>query len=107
MKLINSVNESRYKKFDTLFISDYKWEFLADKYRIIADMDIWEELEEECRSDDDYTSVLYCDVNGYSCLDMLQSDLNYADIERLLKHGTIILYTNKDKDFHILVQADY
>ena len=106
MKLINSVKGSRYKKIDTIFISDYKWEFLADKYRIIAEEEEWEELEADFMSEEG-TSVLYGDVNGHSCLDILQSAYNYTEIERLLKYRNVILYTNEDKDFHILVQSDY
>lgn len=103
MKLINSVNKSRYKKIDVFFMDEYKWKFLADKYSVVADEDIWEELEEDYRSDDDYTSVLYGDVNGHSCLEILQSAYNYNEIERLFKYRQITLYTDKDKDFHILV----
>lgn len=103
MKLINSVKKSRYKKINTIFMSEYKWEFLADKYRIIADEDIWEELEEDYQSDDDYTSVLYGDVNGYNCFEILQSAYNYKEIERLLQYNQVTLYTDKNKDFHILV----
>ena len=106
MKLINSVKESRYKKIDTIFISDYKWEFLADKYRIIADEEEWAELEADFMSEED-TSVVYADVNGHSCLDILQDAFNYKEIERLLKYRNFILYTNEDKDFHILVKSDY
>ena len=57
MKLINSVNESRYKKIDALFMDEYKWEFLADKYRIIADEEEWAELEADLISEED-TRVL-------------------------------------------------
>ena len=106
MKLINSVNETKYKTIDTIFISDYKWEFLADKYRIIADDEEWADFETEYTSDED-TRVLYGDVNGHSCLDILQSAHNYMEIERLLKYRNVILYTNKNKDFHILVKSDY
>lgn len=103
MKLINSVNESHYKTVDTVFISEYKWEFLSDKYRIIADEDIWEELEDEYNSDE-YTDVLYGDVNAHSCLEILQSGYNYKEIEQLFKSRKITLYTNENKHFHILAQ---
>ena len=106
MKLINSVNETRYTKIDAFFMDEYKWEFLADKYRIIAEEEEWEELEADFMSEEG-TSVLYGDVNGHSCLDILQSAYNYTEIERLLKYRNVILYTNEDKDFHILVQSDY
>lgn len=53
------------------------------------------------------TRVLYGDVNGHSCLELLQSAYNYKEIERLLKYRKVILYTNEDKDFHILLQSDY
>ena len=106
MKLINSVNESRYKKIDAFFMDEYKWEFLADKYRIIADDEEWAELEADFMSEED-TRVLYGDVNGRSCLDILQSAFNYKEIERLLKYGNFILYTNEAKDFYILVQDEY
>ena len=106
MKLINSVNETKYKTIDTIFISDYKWEFLADKYRIIADDEEWADFETEYTSDED-ARVLYGDVNGHSCLDILQDAYNYTEIERLLKYRNVILYTNKNKDFHILVKSDY
>ena len=107
MKLINSVKGSRYKKIDTIFISDYKWEFLADKYRITINSEEWAGFETDFIGDDDYTRVLYGDVNGHSCLELLQSAYNYTEIERLLKYRNVILYTNEDKDFHILVQSDY
>ena len=107
MKLINSVNETKYKTIDTIFISDYKWEFLADKYRIIADDEEWADFETDFIGDDDYTRVLYGDVNGHICLNILQDAFNYKEIERLLKYGNFILYTNEDKDFHILVKNDY
>ena len=87
-------------------MDDYKWEFLADKYRIIADDEEWADLEADFMSEEG-TSVLYGDVNGHSCLDLLQSAYNYTEIERLLKHRNFILYTNEDKDFHILVKSDY
>lgn len=45
MRLINSVNGSRYKTIDAFFMDEYKWEFLADKYRIIADEEEWADLE--------------------------------------------------------------
>ena len=107
MKLINSVNETRYTKIDAFFMDEYKWEFLADKYRIIAEEEEeWEELEADFMSEEG-TSVLCGDVNGHSCLDILQSAYNYTEIERLLKYRNVILYTNEDKDFHILVQSDY
>ena len=102
MKLINSVNETHYKKIDTIFISDYKWKFLADKYHAIAEEDIWEELEEEYISYNDNIDILYGDVNGYSCFDILQSAYNYKEVEHMLKNNVITLYTNKDKDFYIL-----
>lgn len=105
MKLISSVNGSRYKTIDAFFMDYYKWEFLADKYRIIADNEDWAELEVDYTSAED-TRVLYGDVNGHSCLDNF-ADFTYNDIERLLKNGEIILYTNEYKDFHILVQSDY
>ena len=106
MKLINSVNETRYTKIDAFFMDEYKWEFLADKYRIIADEEEWAELEADLISEED-TRVLCGDVNGHSCLDILQDAFNYKVIDRLLRHGEVILYTNEDKDFHILVQSDY
>ena len=106
MKLINSVNETRYTKIDAFFMDDYKWEFLADKYRNIADDEEWAYLEAGYMSEED-TSVVYGDVNGHSCLELLQSAYNYMEIERLLKYRNVILYTNEDKDFHILVQSDY
>ena len=106
MKLINSVIGSRYKKIDAFFMEEYKWKFLADKYRIIAEEEEWAELEAGYTSYED-TSVLYGDVNGHSCLELLQSAYNYKEIERLLKCRNVILYTNEDKDFHILVQRDY
>ena len=106
MKLINSVIGSRYKKIDAFFMEEYKWEFLADKYRIIADEEEWADLEADFMSEED-TRVLYGDVNGHSCLDILRDAFNYKVIDRLLKHGEVILYTNEDKDFHILVQRDY
>ena len=106
MKLINSLNETRYKVVDAFFMEEYKWEFLADKYRIIADVEEWADLEADFMSEED-TSVLYGDVNGRSCLDILQSAYNYMEIERLLKYRNVILYTNDDKDFHILVKSDY
>lgn len=101
MKLINSVNETRYKKIDAFFMDVYKWEFLADKYRITLNTEEWADLETE------YTSVLYGDVSGHSCLGILQDDFNYKEIERLLKHRNFILYTNENKDFHILIQDEY
>ena len=106
MRLINSLNKTRYKKIDAFFMEEYKWGFLADKYRITADEYLWDELEEDYRSEVD-TDVLYGDVNGHSCLDTLQSAFNYAEIERLFKDRKVTLYTNEDKDFHILVQSDY
>ena len=106
MKLINSVNETRYKKIDAFFMEEYKWEFLADKYRITLNTEEWADLEAVFMSDED-TSVLYGDVNGHSCLDILQDAFNYKEIERLLKYRNFILYTNEDKDFHILVKSDY
>ena len=106
MKLINSVIGSRYKKIDEFFMDEYKWEFLADKYRIIADEEEWAELEADFMSEED-TSGIYGDVNGHSCLNILQDAFNYKEIERLLKYGNFILYTNEDKDFHILVKNDY
>ena len=106
MKLINSVIGSRYKKIDAFFMEEYKWEFLADKYRITADDEEWAELEADFMSEED-TRVLYGDVIGHSCLDILRDAFNYKVIDWLLKHGEVILYTNEDKDFHILVQRDY
>ena len=106
MNLINSVNETRYTKIDAFFMDDYKWEFLADKYRIIADVEEWAGLEADFMSEED-TRVLSGDVNGHSCLDILRDAFNYKVIDRLLKHGEVILYTNEDKDFHILIQRDY
>ena len=106
MKLINSLNETKYKTIDAFFMDDYKWEFLADKYRITINSEEWAGFETEYTSDED-TSVLYGDVSGPSCLGILQDDFNYKDIERLLKHRNFILYTNEDKDFHILVKNDY
>ena len=106
MKLINSVNETKYKTIDTMFISDYKWEFLADKYRITLNDEEWADLEAVHMSEEDIT-VLYGDVNGHSCLDLLQNEYNYKEIERLLKYRNATLYTNEDKTFHILVQRDY
>lgn len=106
MRLINSVNGSRYKTIDAFFMDDYKWDFLADKYRITADAEEWAELEAEYISEED-TRVLYGDVNGRCCLDILQDAFNYKVIDRLLKNGEVILYTNEDKDFHILIQRDY
>ena len=106
MKLINSVNETKYKTIDAFFMDDYKWDFLADKYRITADAEEWTELEADLTSDDD-TYILYGDVNGRCCLDILQDAFNYKEIERLLKYRNFTLYTNEDKDFHILVQRDY
>jgi len=107
MKLINSVNETKYKTIDTIFISDYKWEFLADKYRITADAEEWSELEAEYY---DYqggvADILCADVNGRSCLEIFYN-YTYKEVERILKHGEVILYTNEDKDFHILVNSDY
>lgn len=102
MKLINSVNETHYKKIDTIFISDYKWEFLVDKYHVVTEEDIWEELKEECRSNNDSTDILYSDVNGHCCFEILQSAYNYKEVEHMLKNNVITLYTNKDKDFYIL-----
>ena len=106
MKLINSVNETRYKTIDAFFMDDYKWEFLADKYRITLNTEDWADLETEYTSEED-TRVLYGDVNGHICLNFLQDAFNYKAIDRLLKHGEVILYTNEDKDFHILIQRDY
>ena len=106
MKLINSVNETRYTKIDAFFMDDYKWDFLADKYRITLNTEDWADLETEYTSDED-TRVLYGDVNGHICLNFLQDAFNYKAIDRLLKHGEVILYTNEDKDFHILIQRDY
>lgn len=106
MKLINSVNETKYKTIDTIFISDYKWDFLADKYRITLDDEEWEDLEAAHMSEEDIR-VLYGDVNGHSCLELLQNEYNYKEIERLLKYRNVTLYTNEDKNFHILVQRDY
>ena len=106
MKLINSLNETRYTKIDAFFMDDYKWGFLADKYRIIAEEEEWAELEADYMSEED-TRVFYGDVNSHSCLGILQNDFSYKDIERLLKYRNVILYTNEDKDFHILVQSDY
>ena len=106
MKLINSVIGSRYKKIDAFFMEEYKWEFLADKYRIIADGEEWADLEAAHMSEEDIR-VLYGDVNGHSCLELLQNEYNYKEIERLLKYRNVTLYTNEDKDFHILVQRDY
>ena len=106
MKLINSVNETRYNPINTIFISDYKWEFLADKYRITLNTEEWEDLEAAHMSEEG-SSVLYGDVNGHSCLELLQSAYNYKEIERLLKYRNFILYTNEYKDFHILVKSDY
>ena len=106
MKLINSVNETKYKTIDAFFMDEYKWEFLADKYRITLDDEEWTELETEYTSDED-TRVLYGDVNGHSCLDILQGAYNYTEIERLLKYRNVILNTNENKDFHILVNSDY
>ena len=106
MKLINSVIGSRYKKIDAFFMEEYKWEFLADKYRITADDEEWADLEADYMSEED-TRVFYGDVSGHSCLNILKDTFNYKDIERLLKHHNFILYTNEDKDFHILVQRDY
>lgn len=106
MKLINSVNETRYNIIDAFFMDEYKWDFLADKYRITLNAEEWAELEADLRSDDD-SCVLYGDADGHSCLDMLQSAYNYTEIERLFKYRKVILYTNEDKDFHILVNSDY
>ena len=106
MRLINSVNGSRYKTIDAFFMDAYKWDFLADKYRITLNTEDWAELEADFMSEED-TSVLYGDVNGHSCLDILQDAFNYKEIERLLKYRNFILYTNEDKDFHILVKSDY
>lgn len=105
MKLINSVKKSRYKKIDTIFISDYKWEFLAFKYCITLNARDWEELETEYRSND-YTGILYGDETAKCCLEIF-NDYSYKDIERLLKNNEITLYSNEDKDFHILVKNDY
>ena len=107
MKLISSVNESRYKTIDAFFMDEYKWEFLADKYRITINSEEWAGFETDFIGDDDYTSVIYGDVNGHSCLNILQDAFKYKEIERLLKYGNFILYTNEDKDFHILVKNDY
>lgn len=107
MKLINSVNETKYKTIDAFFMDDYKWEFLADKYRITINSEEWAGFETDFIGDDDYISVIYGDVSGPSCLGILQDAFNYKEIERLLKYGNFILYTNEDKDFHILVKNDY
>ena len=107
MKLINSVKGSRYKTIDAFFMDDYKWEFLADKYRITINSEEWAGFETDFIGDEEYTRVLYGDVNGQSWLELLQSAYNYKEIERLLKYGEVILYTNEDKDFHILVKNDY
>lgn len=111
MKLINSVNDTRYRTIDTIFISEYKWEFLADKYRITLNAEEWTELETEYHHDwdeypDEVTNILYADVSGHCCLDVFD-DYSYNEVERLLKHSEVLLYTNEDKDFHILVQSDY
>ena len=106
MRLINSVNETRYKTIDAFFMDEYKWDFLAGKYRIMADAEEWAELEADFMSDEE-TSVLYADVNGRCCLDILQDAFNYKEIERLLKYRNFILYTNEDKEFHILIKNDY
>ena len=106
MKLINSVNETRYTKIDAFFMDDYKWEFLANKYRITINSEEWADLEADFMSEED-TRVLSGDVNGHSCLNILRDAFNYKVIDRLLKHGEVILYTNEDKDFHILIQRDY
>ena len=106
MRLINSLNKTRYNIIDAFFMDDYKWEFLADKYRIIADEEEWADLEADFMSEED-TRVLYGDVNGHSCLELLQNEYNYKEIERLLKYRNVTLYTNEDKNFHILVQRDY
>ena len=87
-------------------MDEYKWDFLADKYRITLNTEDWADIETEYTSDED-TRVFYGDVNGHSCLGILQNDFSYKDIERLLKYRNVILYTNEDKDFHILVQSDY
>ena len=105
MKLINSVYGTRYKTIDTLFISEYKWEFLADKYRITLNAEEWAELETEYFSND-YTGVLYGDETARCCLEVF-NDYTYKEVERLLKHGEVTLYTNDIKDFHILVQDEY
>ena len=105
MKLINSVNGSRYKTIDAFFMDDYKWDFLADKYRITADAEEWAELEADYMSDED-TCVLYGDADGRCCLEIFY-DFTYNEVERFLKNGEVILYTNEDKDFHILIQRDY
>ena len=106
MRLINSVNGSRYKTIDAFFMDEYKWDFLADKYRITLNTEDWADLETEYTSDE-ATSVLYGDVSGPNCLGILQDDFNYKEIERLLKHRNFILYTNEDKDFYILIKSDY
>ena len=59
MKLINSVNETRYKKIDAFFMDEYKWEFLADKYRITINSEEWAGYETDFIGDEDYTSVIY------------------------------------------------
>ena|SRR5699024_2017948 len=107
MKLINSVNETRYKTIDTLFISDYKWEFLANKYRITLNAEEWEELEADHYQEQFEADVSYADVNGHSCIEILQSAYNYKEIEKLFIDRKFTLYTNEDKDFHILVQGVY
>lgn len=106
MRLINSLNETRYKTIDVFFMDEYKWEFLADKYRIMADAEEWAELEADLMSDED-TCVLYGDADGRCCLDILQDAFSYKEIERLLKYRNFILYTNEDKEFHILIKDDY
>ena len=106
MRLINSLNETRYTKIDAFFMDDYKWGFLADKYRITLNTEEWADLEAAHMSEEDIR-VLYGDVNGHSCLELLQNEYNYKEIERLLKYRNVTLYTNEDKDFHILVQRDY
>ena len=107
MKLINSVSETRYKTIDTLFISDHKWEFLADKYRITLNAEEWEELEADHHQGQIEADILYADVNGYSCLEVLRIAHNYKEVEKLLKNREFTLYTNEDKDYHILVQGVY
>ena len=107
MKLINSVNEARYKTIDTLFISDYKWGFLADKYRITLNAEEWEELEADHYQGQFEADILYADVNGHSCLEILQSAHDYKEVEKLLKNREFTLYTNEDKNYHILVQDVY
>lgn len=84
---------------------------LADKYRITLDSEEWEELETFYQNSwyDDVeteTNILYADVNGRSCLEIFD-DYKYNEIERLLNHREVELFTNENKDFHILVQSEY